>query len=130
MAVEIGLHCTLDTSDASDEVKDQRNRVFWAIYAIEISLAYNLGRPPSIGEDHIASSLPRPTSENLTSLHYIRHRQIQSRIVAQVYGIKSHTRNMPAENKEILVLDLQKELDEWQASTPVDSGNRGPYSYR
>ncbi|UKZ69642.1 uncharacterized protein TrAtP1_010647 [Trichoderma atroviride] len=57
MAVEIGLHCTDEVSDAPDGAKDQRNRVFWTIYAIEISLAYNLGRPPSIAEDHIAKSL-------------------------------------------------------------------------
>lgn len=130
MAVEKGLHCTLEASDAPDGAKDQRNRVFWTIYAIEISLAYNLGRPPSIGEDHIASALPKPTNENLTSLHHMRHRQLQSRIVTQIYGINSCTRNMPVDKKELLISDLQKELDEWQANIPADSRDDEPYPYR
>jgi hypothetical protein len=130
MAVEIGLHCTSEASDASGGAKDERNRVFWTIYAIEITLAYNLGRPPSIGEDHIISALPKPTNENLTSLHYVRHRQLQSRIVAQIYGSNSNARNMPVEKKELLILDLQKELDEWQANIPADSRNDEPYPHR
>ncbi|EHK49427.1 hypothetical protein TRIATDRAFT_189835 [Trichoderma atroviride IMI 206040] len=131
MAVEIGLHCTDEVSDAPDGAKDQRNRVFWTIYAIEISLAYNLGRPPSIAEDHIASALPKSTNENLTSLHYVRHRQLQSRIVTQIYGINSSTRNMSVDKKELLILDLQRELDEWQANIPTNSRDdeQYPYSY-
>lgn len=130
MAVEIGLHCTPEASDASGGAKDERNRVFWTIYAIEITLAYNLGRPPSIGEDHIISGLPQPTNGNSTSLHYVRHRQLQSRIVAQIYGSNSSARNMPVEKRELLILDLQKSLDEWQANIPVESRDDGPYPYR
>lgn len=130
MAVEIGLHCTPEASGLLDEVKDQRNRVFWTIYAIEISLAYNLGRPSSIGDDHIASTLPKPTNENLSSLHHVRHRQIQSRIVAQVYGITNSTRKMSVEKKQMLILDLQKDLDEWQVNIPVDSQCEAVYPSR
>lgn len=130
MAVEIGLHCTPRAADASDGAKDQRDRVFWTIYAIEISLAYNLGRPSSIGQDHITSALPKPTNENLTSLHHMRHRKIQSRIVAQVYGINSSALNMAVERKQLLISDLQKELDQWQVNIPVDSQDDVPYPYR
>ncbi|UKZ94547.1 uncharacterized protein TrAFT101_009416 [Trichoderma asperellum] len=129
MAVEIGLHCTPEASDLSDEAKDQRNRVFWTIYAIEISLAYNLGRPSSIGDDHIASTLPKSTNENLSSLHHVRHRQIQSRIVAQIYGITNSTRKMSVEKKQLLILDLQRDLDEWQVNIPVDSQYEVAYPY-
>jgi hypothetical protein len=130
MAVELGLHCIPEASNVSHVAKDQRSRVFWTIYAIETSLAYNLGRPPSIGEDHIASPLPISTNETLTSLHYVRHRQLQSRIVAQIYGINSSTRNMQIEEKELLILGLQKELDEWQANIPVESRKDVSYPYR
>ncbi|KAL7893521.1 fungal-specific transcription factor domain-containing protein [Trichoderma sp. SZMC 28014] len=129
MAVELGLHCTSEASDVSHVAKDQRSRVFWSIYAIETSLAYNLGRPPSIGECHIASPLPISTNETLTSLHYVRHRQLQSRIVAKVYGINSSTQNMQIEEKKLLILDLQKELDEWQANIPADSRKDASYPY-
>ncbi|KAL7917604.1 hypothetical protein ACQKWADRAFT_28468 [Trichoderma austrokoningii] len=127
MAVETGLHCTLETNNASEGASDQRNRIFSTIYTIDTSLAYNLGRPPSIGEKHIASAL---TKESVTSLHYIRHRQIQNRIIAQVYGINSTTRNMSIEKKQLLVLDLQKELNEWQLNIPVDSRDNVSYPYR
>ncbi|KKP06933.1 hypothetical protein THAR02_01014 [Trichoderma harzianum] len=85
--------------------KDESNRLFWTIYIVEISLAYNLGRPPSIGEEHIATELPRPSNENLLSLHHIRHRQIQSRVVAQ------------------------QELDEWRINIPLTSHAEGQHPY-
>ncbi|KAM0250020.1 hypothetical protein ACHAQJ_008789 [Trichoderma viride] len=120
MAVETGLYCTPKPGGQQDVAKDQRNRLFWTIYAIEISLAYNLGRPPSIGEEHVAAELPKPTDENLFSLHHVRHRQIQSRVVSQIYGVNSRTRNMVAEEKQMLILDLQEELDVWQSNIPAD----------
>ncbi|RFU73585.1 hypothetical protein TARUN_8655, partial [Trichoderma arundinaceum] len=131
MAIETGLHCTPKENNPTDWAKDQRNRLFWTIYAIEISLAYNLGRPPSIGEEHIAAELPTPTNENISSLHHVRHRQIQSRVVTQVYGINNRTRRMTAEQRRIFISSLQQELDEWRANIPVNPQSHAahPYSY-
>ncbi|KAL7786522.1 fungal-specific transcription factor domain-containing protein [Trichoderma afarasin] len=133
MAVETGLHCTPKTRDQSCSAKDESNRLFWTIYVVEISLAYNLGRPPSIGEEHIATELPRPTSENLLSLHHIKHRQIQSRVVAQIYSVNNRNRNMSTERTQILISNLQEELDEWLINIPLSSHTEGqhpyPYSY-
>lgn len=132
MAVEIGLHCTPKTSNQSGSAKDESNRLFWTIYIVEISLAYNLGRPPSIGEEHIATELPRPTNENLLSLHHIRHRQIQSRVVAQVYSVNNRNISMSTEQTQMLISNLQQELDEWRINIPLSSHGEGqhPYPYR
>lgn len=132
MAVETGLHCTPKTSNQSGLAKDQRNRLFWTIYAVEISLAYNLGRPPSIGEEHIAAELPKPSNENLFSLHHIRHRQIQGRVVTQVYGVNKRTRNMTTEQAQMLISSVQEELDEWRTNIPISPQSDGvhPYPYR
>ncbi|KAL7907628.1 fungal-specific transcription factor domain-containing protein [Trichoderma velutinum] len=129
MAVETGLHCTPKTSNQSDSAKDESNRLFWTIYVVEISLAYNLGRPPSIGEEHIASELPRPSNENLLSLHHIRHRQIQSRVVAQIYSVNNRNRNMSTEQTQMLVSNLQQELDEWRLNIPLIPHSEGIYPY-
>ncbi|KAL5083027.1 hypothetical protein Trisim1_002249 [Trichoderma cf. simile WF8] len=133
MAIETGLHCTPRTNNQSGSANDESNRLFWTIYIVEISLAYNLGRPPSIGEEHIATELPRPSNENLFSLHHIRHRQIQSRVVARVYSVNNRNRNMSTEQTQILISNLQQELDEWRINIPLISNAEGqhpyPYSY-
>ncbi|KAL6691344.1 fungal-specific transcription factor domain-containing protein [Trichoderma pleuroticola] len=133
MAVETGLHCTPKTRFQSDSAKDESSRLFWTIYVVEISLAYNLGRPPSVGEEHIATELPWPSNENLLSLHHIRHRQIQSRVVAQIYSVNNRNRNMSTEQNQELISNLQQELDEWRINIPLISHAEGqhpyPYSY-
>lgn len=121
MAVETGLHCTPKTTGQYDWAKDKRYRLFWTIYAIEISLAYNLGRPPSIGEEHVTAQLPKATNENKLSLHHVKHRQIQSRVVAQIYGVNNRTRIMTTEQRQMLIASLQEELDEWQTNIPINT---------
>jgi hypothetical protein len=116
MAMEIGLQSSSTASGLPESVKEQRNRVFWTAYAIEISLAYNLGRPPSIGEEHITTELPRVSSTTLFSSHHIKHRQIQSRIISQVYCVNAKVRNMT--EAQTVIVRLQKELDEWKLTIP------------
>lgn len=120
MAIEIGLHYEPATYQAaSDQGLDDRRRVFWIAYAIELSLAYNLGRPPSIGDEHITARLPAPTSETALGIHLVKHRQIQSRIVSQVYCCTSRTGCMPPDERRSVILRLQAELEEWKAALPV-----------
>ncbi|KAF2188008.1 hypothetical protein K469DRAFT_567627 [Zopfia rhizophila CBS 207.26] len=130
MAIEIGMHNPSRASGLSESAKDQRNRVFWSAYAIEISLAYNLGRPPSIGEEHITAEKSNVSSTTLFSSLHIRHRQIQSRVVSQVYCINNKARSMrEAQNT---IARLQEELDEWKSTIPQLSQPEGdaPYPYR
>lgn len=117
MAIEIGLHHEprqAPSPSAADQeaIQDQRRRVFWTAYIIDISLAYNLGRPPSIGEEHITVRLPRVTRESALGIHHVRHRQIQSRIVSHVYAGGRVTGTADAAQT---ITRLQGELDAWRA---------------
>ncbi|CAK7223177.1 hypothetical protein SBRCBS47491_005117 [Sporothrix bragantina] len=125
MAIEIGLHheprrpVPLSTAELTPEqevqeqAQDRRRRVFWTAYVIDISLAYNLGRPPSIGEEHITVRLPRRTGEAALGIHHARHRQIQSRLVSQVYAGRRAS-PVAAEVASETINRLQAELDSWR----------------
>ncbi|KAH7157958.1 fungal-specific transcription factor domain-containing protein [Dactylonectria estremocensis] len=132
MATEIGLHCSPTVRHASEKERDERSRVFWTAYAIEISLAYNLGRPPSIGEEHITAGLPVITSETSLAVLYVKHRQIQSKIVSQVYCGNNAAWHLGADQKQHLISGLQTELDEWRTNITAsqsEAGDAYPYSY-
>ncbi|OAQ59428.2 fungal specific transcription factor domain-containing protein [Pochonia chlamydosporia 170] len=131
-AVEIGLHYVPKLNQVSTRDIDERSRVFWTAYAIEITLSYNLGRPPSIGEEHITSRLPADTSEAASSaIHHIKHRQIQSRIISQVYYGKMH--DVTPSQRENIIADLQSELDQWRDALRSvclqDKDTAYPYQY-
>ncbi|KIW17131.1 hypothetical protein PV08_04322 [Exophiala spinifera] len=111
MTLELGLHCFHVRTPNHDS--DRRNRVFWTMYVIEISLAYNLGRPPSIVNDHITAPLPVSTDKSALALHYIRHRQIQNKLIALVYRTNPPKGLSSADGARI-IQDLQAELDDWK----------------
>ncbi|KAL3964903.1 hypothetical protein ACCO45_001907 [Purpureocillium lilacinum] len=112
-AIEIGLHYAPRDGQAVDRDMAERSRVFWTAYSIEISLAYNLGRPPSIGEEHITARLPVVNSRDLSfGLHHIKHRRIQSRIVSQVYNARSRDREVSLQERQGFIASLQAELDD------------------
>lgn len=128
----MGLHYTPRGSQTRENI-EERNRAFWVAYSIEITLAYNLGRPPSISQEHITAQLPTVDSADVAlGVHHIKHRQIQSRIVSQVYYGRSRDDSDAVENQQAPIAKLQSELDEWRASLneicPSAAGN--PYPYR
>lgn len=116
MTLDIGLHQLPRNLRNSDRAIDQRNCVFWAAFAIETSLAYNLGRPPSISEDHISANLPELTDQTALALHHINHRRIQGRILSLVYCVGRCRRDLSLEDKEHMIRGVQQELDTWKAN--------------
>lgn len=132
MAIEIGLHHAPKPWQASDQESDQKNRVFWTAYAIEISLAYNLGRPPSIGDEHITAKLPKYAEETALGIHHINHRQIQSRIVSQVYCSANKSGHVTQEDGSRIIFNLQNDLNKWRDNLPTFAQSNGasPYPYR
>ena len=113
MASEMGLHCAYRGKQLAPQVKDDRARIFWTAYAIETSLAYNLGRPPSINDEHIGIELPCLPDDSLISVHYIRHRQIQSRVISQVYLRSARSEGISETDQQNAILRLQSALDAW-----------------
>ncbi|KAL1897621.1 hypothetical protein Sste5346_003927 [Sporothrix stenoceras] len=121
MAMEIGLHHEprqpVAPSPEYENVRDQRRRVFWTAYVIDISLAYNLGRPPSIGEEHITVRLPHMTKDSALGIHHVRHRQIQSRIVSHVYAGGRVAMSGTADATQTITR-IQGELEAWRGELP------------
>jgi hypothetical protein len=118
MAIEIGLHQSSCTLRMTESEADERNRVFWTAYIIEILLSYNLGRPPSIVEEHITANMPDNSSTMTICLHHILHRRIQGRIIAKVYSAAQTQQDSSEEDKQDVISALQAELDRWKTSLP------------
>jgi hypothetical protein len=118
MAIEIGLHQSSCTLQVTESEADERTRAFWTAYIIEIILAYNLGRPPSIVEEHITADLPDTSSTMAICLHHIRHRQFQGRIIAKVYGAARKQQDLSEVDKQDVISGLQADLDHWRMSLP------------
>lgn len=131
-AVEIGLHHSTTNCGISEEEVESRNRVFWTAHAIEITVSYNLGRPPSISDEHITVDYPKYSAETAFAIQHIRHRRIQGRIISQVYCGTLSTVPKTAEEQQELIAKLQIELDDWKVDVNAlcSQGDNSPYPQR
>ncbi|CAH0023729.1 unnamed protein product [Clonostachys rhizophaga] len=118
-AIEIGLHNKPKDCNASEEELDWKNRIFWTAYSIEINLCYNLGRPPSISEEHITADLPLYSTQTAFAIQYITHRQIQSQIMCKVYSSVSGIRGQSLQLQQEQIANLQSDLDNWRVSMTI-----------
>jgi hypothetical protein len=128
MAVEIGLHHDPKRWYASDQHVDQRRRVFWTAYAIEVTLAYNLGRPPSISHEHITTKLPAQTDDVQLGVLHIKHRQIQGKIMSKMYAVSSRE-DVTWEERQSVITELQADLEQWRITIPAPDKNTAPSPY-
>ena len=115
MAIEIGLHQDSRRWYTSEQHIEQRRRVFWTAYAIEVTLAYNLGRPPSISLEHINTKLPNDVSDTQLGILHIKHRQIQGKIISKMYQVSSND-DITWDQRQSLLAELQIDLDRWRSS--------------
>ncbi|KAK9237014.1 fungal-specific transcription factor domain-containing protein [Lipomyces kononenkoae] len=103
LAIELGLHRHSDNWKLSADESDLRRRVFRTTYAIEITLAFNLGRPASIYFEDADAPFPNAIEDMIMPIHHFRHRQIQEQMLSQVYrGRKSNMSTSAEENQFIL----------------------------
>jgi hypothetical protein len=112
--VEIGLHRHRKNWKFNPAELDLRRRVFWTAYAVELSAAFNLGRPPSIPDEHIDALFPEESADNAMALHHIRHRQIQSKILNKVYCAPGRLKNLSDAERNAILHKLQSELEDWR----------------
>ena len=112
IAIELGLHgsSSYTTHQDTGEAEVGR-RTFWTAYVLEITLAYNLGRPASIGEEHITAALSTHSTTGETSTLHIKHRRIQHRLISKVYGANRDVTGIEAQTELAL---LQNQLNEWR----------------
>jgi hypothetical protein len=112
IAIELGLHSSSSyTTQQERGEAEVGRRTFWTAYVLEITLAYNLGRPFSIGEEHITAVLPDHSTMGKTSTLHIKHRRIQHRLISKVYGANRDATGIEAQTELAL---LQNELDDWR----------------
>ena len=116
-AVEIGLHHSMTDCRVSEDEGESRNRVFWTAYVIEVTISYNLGRPPSIGDEHITADYPTHSAETALAIHHVKHRRIQGRIISKVYCGALAAGQKNVEEQQELITKLQNELDDWNVGT-------------
>ncbi|BCS19683.1 uncharacterized protein APUU_20115S [Aspergillus puulaauensis] len=115
IAIELGLHRHNNAWKFTVDELELRRRVFWTTYAIEITVAFNLGRPASISFQDADAPFPRNSEETALSIHHIKHRQIQEQMLCLVYRSRPHNAVAMSEfdNSMSNIESLQQSLDEW-----------------
>ncbi|KAK5190174.1 hypothetical protein LTR92_009885 [Exophiala xenobiotica] len=121
MCIELGLHYLprRPTPGQNQRLAECQRRLFWTAYALEITSAFNMGRPPSIAAEYVSTELPSSTPDSVMAIHHIRHRQIQAKIMAKVFRANSHGQDEPRETCDCVLHELQRALDDWKSALPA-----------
>ncbi|TGJ71367.1 hypothetical protein EYR41_003333 [Orbilia oligospora] len=132
VAFSVGLHRRADAFGFGREEAEHRKRVFWIAYCIDKDIALRSGRPSTINDEDINVELPE--EESFDGLGMVRlsdgqgkvnlfrrncrFAQIQSRVYMQLYSAKAAKQS----DGELLntIGDLDRELEEWRDSIPLD----------
>ncbi len=116
MCIELGLHRERAHWNLNQVELDIRRRIFWVVYALDVTVAFNLGRPPSVADEHIDANFPDANKETSLMLYHVRHRQIQSTMLSEVYCVPRKLQSLTDDAKNSIVEMLQLRLDEWRDS--------------
>ncbi|KAK1228600.1 hypothetical protein PQX77_008350 [Marasmius sp. AFHP31] len=63
LAVSVGLHLNSSRWKLPEQVQQQRNRVFWSLFANDTWMSFSYGRPPNISPVYVDCPLPKDTEE-------------------------------------------------------------------
>ncbi|KAK1543785.1 hypothetical protein CPAR01_04418 [Colletotrichum paranaense] len=136
LAQSIGLNCSPPPEwSLSDVEKRERNRVFWAVYCLDKSIALRCGRPAVICDEEISCTFPRgidlarpgsatnvtETGEGELDVDFFRHftklARIGGDISRSLYSASALfmpiSRLVPALNR------LLQDLESWLKSIPI-----------
>jgi len=117
MATELGLHRDGRRWNLTEEQIERRSRVFWVTYVMEVTVAFNYGRPPSIAYYAIDVPFPRETPQTVMPIYTMRQRLLQGRVIEELYSFKPNFG--PNLNRSATVLvELQAELDALHFALP------------
>ncbi|KAI9680953.1 MAG: hypothetical protein M1829_001033 [Trizodia sp. TS-e1964] len=128
----IGLHKRASNPEMTEEVKLQRQRVFWIGYMVDKDICLQSGRPPAQNDDDMNVELPEEDpSDNIGNVPSTNEGEkmnlfrvmakfalIQSRVYSQLYSTKAAKKSAG----EILNIigELDRELEEWKDAIPID----------
>jgi hypothetical protein len=130
----MGLHkhliITPDNAMLSTEA-EQRQRVFWVLYALDKNISIRLGRPSMISDDDIGLVSPLPTQtleiarpdSHLSDRHHIFLKlvmlsQIESRIYSELYSSNAERKSASERLKSIVSLNQQ--IKSWRSELLPD----------
>lgn len=124
----MGLHKQLvitSDSEALSAEAEQRQRVFWILYALEKNISIRLGRPPMISDDDIGLPLPlsahasndtTPVPNSLDRHHVflklVMLSRIESHIYSELYSSKAERKSASERLKSIV--DLNQQIKSWR----------------
>lgn len=121
LAVELGLHDerAVDPKLSQDDV-NQCRWLFWACYTLERNLCVVVGRPFSIPDEAIHTSLPELAEgdeSRALALHLIKHRRLESEIYTTL------NQKPPVNGAAIDLLawrdGMRRRVIEWSTSAPI-----------
>lgn len=112
---------------STEQEKETRSRVFWVAYMLEMTVAFNQGRPPGISYRLIDAPFPAETPSTIMPIYLMRHRVLQNQVVESLYF-----RNIPAtqsmEEVSTIINNVQSQLDLLHTVLPeVYSRSDTPY---
>jgi len=132
VATALGLHRNLEGFGLPQSEIDQRQRVFWIMYAVEKDLSIRIGRPSAIDDCDIGVSiLSRPCDEEIAISVGSRERVtfhpfqsmcalavIQGRVYRELYAANARVSTTAERLESISKLDA--ELQGWMEQIPLE----------
>ena len=132
LAHSIGLHKRGSTFGLRKSEAEQRKRVFWIAYMLDMDTCLRSGRPPSQDDDDMNVELPTedpednigniPLADGKGKMNIFRtmcrFAVIASKVYRRLYSVKASKQS----DGELLntIGDLDKELEDWKDSIPID----------
>ena len=135
LAIEMGLHRSArawaERSEQNSHDIENRKRVFWSLFALDIGLSGKLGRPMALRLDDIDVEFPEPVEDclpsdtnlsafNRCSFHVgiavIKLMSIQVQMYSSIYSV----RPLPPHAYEQEVRRLEQDLLHWRQSIPQE----------
>ncbi|KAI1618113.1 fungal-specific transcription factor domain-containing protein [Exophiala viscosa] len=130
-AIVLGLNrkSTRESGLTLQEV-EQRNRLFWSIYALDREVAASFGLPPSINDENINVPLPSVTIDEYASAtrvqlskvlqvcrNSIALRDLEGKILQKVHLANPiSTLNIGMADRQAIVSQFVSQLDDWYAN--------------
>lgn len=134
--IGLGLHRSGSRHNVTPYITEIKKRIFWTwyvcctrsihayqnSYTLDRMVSLLLGRPPGISDDDIDAELPtvevKPggTRPLASAVHYIKLKQLESRIQRAVFAI--------GRRKTMTIADVYpylQAIDEWESEIPMES---------
>ncbi|KAK4248805.1 activator of stress genes 1 [Corynascus novoguineensis] len=116
MQLLVGLHIeTISESILSTDEEENRARLFWAAYMLDMEMSLNTGHPPVHANQNIAVALP-----DHSRLGDGNQRDTVFRFRSELARIQQRVSTLLTTPNEPYILDLESELEAWSLRLPLE----------